>query len=50
LHGETTGRILDLELWDLDSPASSARKPLPKTALLPVSFSQSSRWEATRKR
>lgn len=41
------GRILDLELLDLDSQVSFVSSSLPKTSLLPVSFSRSTRWGAT---
>jgi hypothetical protein len=47
LPGETTTRILDLELWDLDSQVSFVSRSLPKTLLLPVFFSRATRWGAT---
>jgi len=37
--GETIGRVLDLEIWDLDLQGSFARNSLPKISLLPVTFS-----------
>jgi hypothetical protein len=50
IQGETTGRVLDLEVWDLESQGSYARNSLPKASLLPVTFSCPSRWGATHKR
>ena len=47
VSGETMDRILDLELWDLDSQISSVSGSLPNASLLPVTFSRSTRWGAT---
>jgi hypothetical protein len=50
VQSETIGRVLDLEIWDLDLQGSFARNSLPKISLLPVTFSCPSRWEAAPRR
>lgn len=47
LPDEMMSRTLDLELWDLDSQGSFVRKSLPKTSLVPISFSHAGRWGAS---